>query len=218
MPRRAPQRVMRVVLNRDIIVHTAAEIVESQGAEALSMRAVGQELGVTAMAIYRHVANKDELIKAIGEYVMAGLDLPSSSGDGWRVDARNLVRGFRAIAQEYPRCLALVLQRRGIPVGMRAIEQALELCAQAGMDGVSSVRMTRALMAYTLGTQLWESGQRRALRAADHRMTRQPLDAAGFPRLAKVHDELVVESGEADFEFGLDLFLSAVEERIRSDG
>jgi AcrR family transcriptional regulator len=73
MARRAPQPVLRVVLTRELIVHAAVELVEREGARPLSMRAVGAELGVSAMAMYRHVPSKDALIGGIAEYVMGGL-------------------------------------------------------------------------------------------------------------------------------------------------
>src|SRR5215472_3947102 len=118
MARRAPQPVLRVVLTR--------ELVERAGARALSMRAVGAELGVSGMAIYRHVPSKDALIEAIAGYVMAGLDVPEEPATDWKAGARALMRAFRAIAQEYPRSLALILASRiAIPVGLRAIERAL---------------------------------------------------------------------------------------------
>src|SRR6266568_2365946 len=103
MPRHAPPRVMRVVLNRDLIVHTAVQLVERDGPDGLSMRAVGLELGVTAMAMYRHVPSKDALIEGIAEYVMATLDLPEDETGDWKSGARDLIHAFRAIAEEYPR-------------------------------------------------------------------------------------------------------------------
>jgi AcrR family transcriptional regulator len=190
MARRAPQPVLRVVLTRELIVHAAVELVERDGARALSMRAVGAELGVSAMAMYRHVPSKDALIEGIARYVMAGLDVPEGPATDWKAGARALMRAFRAIAQECPRSLALVVASRiAIPVGLRAIEQALTLCAEAGLDGPTSVHVTRAMMAYALGSQLREATQGRS-----------PDRQDGGP--------------DADFEFGLELFLSAIESMV----
>jgi AcrR family transcriptional regulator len=187
MARRAPKPVLRVVLTRELIVHAAVELVERAGARALSMRAVGAELGVSAMAMYRHVPSKDALIEGIAEYVMAGLDVSEDPTTDWKAGARALMRAFRAIAQEYPRSLALVVASRiAIPVGLRAIERALGLCAEAGLDGPTSVHVTRAMMAYALGSQLREATQGQL-----------PDRQDGGP--------------DADFEFGLELFLSAIE-------
>ncbi|WP_106400961.1 TetR/AcrR family transcriptional regulator [Actinocorallia populi] len=216
MPRPAPERVTRVVLTRELIVHTAVELVERRGPAALSMRAVGEELGVSAMAMYRHVASKDELVAGIAEYVMTTLDVPEPDVPeaDWKDGARSLMRAFRAIAQEYPRSLALALESRtGIPVALRAIERALSLCARAGLDGPTSVHVMRSLMAYTLGSQLREAGMGRLLsrQAADPAETVRSLEPARFPHVVALPDELVDHGSDADFEFGLELFLSSVE-------
>jgi AcrR family transcriptional regulator len=205
---------MRVVLTRDLIVHTAVELVERDGAKALSMRAVGAELGVSAMAMYRHVPSKDALIEGIAEYVMATLDVPEDGTGDWKSGARNLVRAFRAIAQEYPRSLALVLATKtAIPVGMRAIERVLSLCADAGLDGPTSVHVMRSLMAYTLGSQLREAGMSRLLasEAGDPAESVRALGAAKFPHVVSLPAELMEHGSDADFEFGLELFLSAID-------
>ncbi len=217
MARQAPPRVMRVVLTRELIVHTAVELVEREGPGALSMRAVGEALGVSAMAMYRHVDGKDALIEAIAEYVMAALDVPEGEdGDpgDWKDEARSLVRAFRAVAQEYPRSLALVLESgAGIPVGLRAIERGLSLCARAGLDGPVSVHVVRSLMAYVLGSQLREAGMGRMLarEAGNPVEAVRALGAGRFPHVVSLPGELVEHGSDADFEFGLELFLSAVE-------
>lgn len=211
MARRAPQPVLRVVLTRELIVHAAVELVEREGARALSMRAVGAELGVSAMAMYRHVPSKGALIEGIAEYVMTGLDVPEDPATDWKAGARALMRAFRAIAQEYPRSLALVVASRiAIPVGLRAIERALSLCADAGLDGPTSVHVTRAMMAYALGSQLREAtqGRRQDGEDDDHAATVATLSAGSVASLPAGPAE---HRPDADFEFGLELFLSAIE-------
>jgi AcrR family transcriptional regulator len=213
MARRAPQPVLRVVLTRELIVHAAVELVEREGARALSMRGVGAELGVSAMAMYRHVPSKDALIEGIAEYVMTGLDVPEEPATDWKAGARALMRAFRAIAQEYPRSLALVVASRiAIPVGLRAIERALSLCADAGLDGPTSVHVTRAMMAYALGSQLREAAQGRGQDSGDDPAATVRTPSAGrFPHVASLPAELAEHGPDADFEFGLELFLSAIE-------
>ncbi|RAY16291.1 TetR/AcrR family transcriptional regulator [Actinomadura craniellae] len=214
MPKRPPQPVMRVVLNRELIVHTAVGLIEREGAEALSMRAVAGELGVTAMAMYNHVPNKEALVRGVAEYVMGTLELPAEKPGDWRAGARDLIWAFRRTADEYPRSLALaVASKTGIPVGLRAIERALDLCAAAGLDGVTSVRVMRALMAYAFGSQLREAGLSKFLREQPGGLADglRELDATGFPHVAAVPDELAEHGSDADFEFGLELFLSAIE-------
>jgi AcrR family transcriptional regulator len=200
MPKPAPERVMRVVLNRDLIVHTAVGLVEREGAKALSMRAVGGELGVTAMAMYNHVPDKEALVRGIAEYVMSGVDLPEDRPGDWRTAARDLIRAVRRTTQEYPRCMALVVANKtGIPVGLPVIDRALSICAQAGLDRRTSVHVMRSLMAYIIGSQLREAGMNRLRR-----------ERSGEPHAA-MPGEFAEPDPDASFEFGLDLFLSSVE-------
>jgi AcrR family transcriptional regulator len=214
MPKHTPQPVMRIVLNRDLIVHTAVGLVERRGPKALSMRAVAGELGVTAMAMYKHVPNKEALVRGIAEYVMATLDLPEHTPGDWRAGARDLARAFRSTANEYPRSLALVLASRAeIPLGLRAVERALALCAEAGLDGRTSVHAVRVLMAYTLGTQLREAGMSRLLgerRPGDPDADLDDPDTAAFAHMVTLPADLADPRSDADFEFGLELFLSAI--------
>ncbi|MEU5879951.1 TetR/AcrR family transcriptional regulator [Spirillospora sp. NPDC047279] len=206
---------MRLVLNRELIVHTAVEVVEREGPGGLSMRAVGLELGVTAMAMYRHVPSKDALIEGMAEYVMAALEVSEDEPDDWKAGARELVRAFRAVAHEYPRSLALVLESgTSIPVGLRAIERGLALCDRAGVQGSAAVHVVRSLMAFTLGSQLREAGFTRVLRAQDGDPAEKvrALSPARYPHVVALPDELVDNPPDTDFEFGVELFLSSVEE------
>ncbi|ROO90549.1 TetR family transcriptional regulator [Actinocorallia herbida] len=214
MGRTVPQRIMRVVLTRELIVHTAVELVERDGPDALSMRAVGEELGVSAMAMYRHVESKEDLIQGMAEYVMATLDVPDEQEGAWRDEARELVRAFRAIAREFPRSLALVLESRTrIPVTFRAIERALSLCVRAGLDGPTAIAVMRSMMAFTLGSQLREAGLGRVLarEPGDPAAAMRALGAARFPHVVAQHEALLDPDADADFEFGLELFLAAIE-------
>ncbi|MDX6741978.1 TetR/AcrR family transcriptional regulator [Actinocorallia sp. A-T 12471] len=214
MGRSVPQRIMRVVLTRELIVHTAVELVERAGPDALSMRAVAEELGVSAMATYRHVASKEDLIEGMAEYVMATLDVPDEQEADWRDEARALIRAFREIAREFPRSLALVLESRTrIPVTLRAIERAVALCVRAGLDGPTAIAVMRSIMAFTLGAQLREAGLGRMLARdpGDPAEAVKALGEAEFPHVVAQREALLDADADADFEFGIALFLAAIE-------
>src|SRR6478735_12463370 len=77
----------RVPLTPELILQTALRIADQGGLESLSMRKLGQELGVEAMAIYYHFANKDQLLDGIVDLVWAEIDVPAA-GDEWRTAMR----------------------------------------------------------------------------------------------------------------------------------
>ena len=72
----------RAELSRELIVDRAVEMADAEGLEAVSIRRLGQEFGVTPMALYWHVQNKDELLAAMGDRIFAGLDPAGRSGPG----------------------------------------------------------------------------------------------------------------------------------------
>ncbi|MFD0901434.1 TetR/AcrR family transcriptional regulator [Actinomadura sediminis] len=210
--RDAPER--RPALTRGRIVRAAIGLIEREGADALSMRRVAAELGVAVMSLYNHVPNKGALLEGVAEHVVSGMELQDDPSAPWQERVRALVRAFRTVAHEYPRCMTIVLTRRfDTTVGLRPAERALALAEAAGFDGVTAVRIMRALMAYALGAQMREIGFGKML----HHLDTSPaenfakLDAATFPHVIALGPELARHDPEADFEFGLDLLVGALE-------
>src|SRR6187402_3882828 len=73
----------RIPLTRELVLQTALRLADQGGLESLSMRKLGQELGVEAMAVYYHFANKDEVLDGIVDLVWAEIEVPVA-GDDWR--------------------------------------------------------------------------------------------------------------------------------------
>src|SRR5919197_5639609 len=88
-------------LSRERIVDVAMALVERDGPEALSMRRLGAELGVEAMSLYHHVANRDALVRAVGERMLQPLR-DMAPVDGWRAACERFAWGLRAIAVAHP--------------------------------------------------------------------------------------------------------------------
>src|SRR5947209_8348112 len=82
---RAPES--RILLSRERILRVALDLADRNGIGALSMRKLGQELGVDAMLLYRHVANKDDLLDGMVDVVFGEFGLPPSGAD-WRTAMR----------------------------------------------------------------------------------------------------------------------------------
>ena len=77
----------RAPLSRERVLRAAVELADREGIEAMSMRRLGQELGVDAMAIYRHVRDKDDLLDGVVEIVVGEIDRPAPL-DGWKATLR----------------------------------------------------------------------------------------------------------------------------------
>ena len=81
-------------LSRDSIVDRAVAIADLEGLDAVSIRRLGQEFGVTPMALYWHVKNKDELLDAMGDELFAGVSTELEAGTSWLEQLRSLVQRY----------------------------------------------------------------------------------------------------------------------------
>src|SRR3954453_14670004 len=77
----------RAALSRDRILATALELADTEGVEALTMRRLGDELGFEAMSLYRHVANKNDLLDGMLDLVLAEWEAPDGGGE-WKAAGR----------------------------------------------------------------------------------------------------------------------------------
>lgn len=112
MTRNATPGPVRPVLTRERIVLAAVALIERESADALSMRRVAAELGVAVMSLYNHVPNKSALLEGVAEHVVSGLELHDDPSEPWQERARALVRAFRKVAHDNPRCMTIVLTHK----------------------------------------------------------------------------------------------------------
>src|ERR687895_793021 len=199
------------LLTKDRIVRAATGIIEREGADALSMRRGGAADRGAALPPPAHPPRTPER-------PLAGMSPPAGPALHWTERARCLVRAFREVANDYPRSVTLVLTRKvDAPSGMRPVEHALAVAAEAGFDGETSVRIMRALLAYAIGAQMREVG---AVKMLDYLRKDDPgggaprldfLDPAQFPHVVALQQDLLRHDPDTDFEFGLDLLLTAVD-------
>lgn len=96
----------RKALSRQTVLEAALKLGDSEGLEALSVRRLARELGVTPMALYRYVESKDDLLEGIVELAFAEFELPPESGD-WRDEMRALARSFHDLLVGHPAVTAL---------------------------------------------------------------------------------------------------------------
>ncbi|MFD5432730.1 TetR/AcrR family transcriptional regulator [Kitasatospora sp. NPDC127067] len=205
----------RKPLNRDRVLRAAVARADQSGIEALSMRSLAQELGVVPMALYKHVANKEQLLDGMVELVVGEID-PPADGPDWRSAIRERVLSARRALLRHPWALR-VIESRGTPTP--AVLDYLDSVIGTFRGGGLSVDLTHHAM-HALGSRVWgftqelfpaspgdEPGeQAAALRAM----------AARYPHIAEIamaraHDGAsVVGSGcddQFEFEFALDLLL-----------
>ena len=134
-------------LTRAAIVMRAVKIGEREGLEAVSLRRLAVEFGVTPMALYRHVRDKQDLINAMGELVMEGIDLTVGfrSSMSWTDRVRRALLNFRDQMEERPLALQLQIAYAGdnISAFWRPIEDVLGILLSAGFQPHEAAKLIR---------------------------------------------------------------------------
>jgi AcrR family transcriptional regulator len=152
--RRAP----RVPLSRERVLRAAIELADDGGIEALSMRRLGQELGVEAMSLYNHVANKDDLLDGITNVVLSEIELPSDA-EGWRTAVRRSAISAHDLLRRHRWASSLALSpARNIPVRVRNMEWLLRTFREAGFSADLTYHAYHAVDSHIWGFTLWELG------------------------------------------------------------
>ncbi|MGW9041959.1 TetR/AcrR family transcriptional regulator C-terminal domain-containing protein [Streptomyces lydicus] len=156
-PEQTPERAPREPdggggLNRDRIVGAALKVADAEGLRGLSMRRVAAEFGMSSMALYRHVANKDELVLLMADAAFADVTLPDPAPDGWRERMEAGARLQWELYQRHPwlaQYLSLT-RPQPMPRAMALIEWTM--ARVEGMDPVTLIHMALTLLGFVLST------------------------------------------------------------------
>lgn len=142
----------REPLEPERIYRTALELIEQGGIEQLSMRKLAGALGVDAMSIYHHVANKDALLTGVYQRVLAELELPPVVGLSWQDCLRQLAVRFYALARRYPRVMPhLIGSPVGAPRTLEIYQFVRDTVARTGLPPHDQARATAAIYTYAFG-------------------------------------------------------------------
>src|SRR5215207_3964399 len=109
-PRTARARAPRTPLSRQRVLHAAAALADESGLEALSMRKLGEAVGVEAMSLYTHIANKDDLLDGMIDTVFSEIELPSGEDD-WRTAMRQRAISVRRVLSRHRWAIGLMESR-----------------------------------------------------------------------------------------------------------
>lgn len=207
----------RAPLTRDRVLQAAMDLADEGGIEAVTMRRLGQALGVEAMSLYYHAANKDDILAGIVDLVVREIELPAADGD-WKAAIRASAISAHQVLRRHPwACNLLMSGPRVLPARLRHIDALLGRLADAGLPDEVTDLAYHALDSHILGFTLWEAGYTSAFkRLPAYFMTTMVRDLSlqGYPHLVEhVAYHLRPPSGDRKgaFEFGLDLILDGLE-------
>ena len=179
------------------------------------MRRLGGKLGVEAMALYKHVANKDEILDGIAELVVGEIEIPAP-GSEWRTAMRQRAISARRVLKRHPWAIGLMESRGSSgPTTLRYVDAVLGTLRDGGFSVEMATHAFWLLDSYVYGHVIQEIslpiGTSEQTAPAE-RMLDQP-DIGDYPHLAEVAAEAMASgySIDREFEFGLDLVLDALE-------
>src|SRR4051794_33395842 len=192
-------------LSREGILAAALELADREGLGALSMRRLGQALGVEAMSLYNHVANKVEVLDGLVELVLAEVELPSP-GREWDAELRRATISMHDALRRHPWSCALVMAPArwagALQARARYIEALLATLREGGFTPELAYHAYHSLDAHAVGFTMWELGHA-VPDDVDVADIREEIARGAFPYLlehAREHDA----EHQTPFEFGLD--------------
>ena len=146
-------------LSRARIIAAALAIVDADGAEQLTMRRLGQRLGVDPMAVYHHLPDKAAVLDGIVEHLWEGVYLPTAvPGEDWREVMVGVFTAFRGRLLQHPRAVPIIGTRPSItPALLNLIEACLRRLEAAGLSGSDAMQLIDCLSAFTIGKVLAEA-------------------------------------------------------------
>jgi AcrR family transcriptional regulator len=188
------------------------------------MRKLGQRLGVEAMSLYNHVANKDDLLDGLIEAVLGEIEVPVS-GDDWKDGMRRRAVSAREVFRRHPWAMGILESRpqNQSPQRLGYYDAVLGVLRAAGFDSRLAMRAFSLVDAYIYGFILQEHGL-----AFGDDDSLQEVGADLMQQMAEAYPHLTAVTAEAlaggydfadEFGFGLEVILGALESlRDHSDG
>jgi AcrR family transcriptional regulator len=222
VPARTDQRARRrAPLSRERVLRAALALADKGGIESLTMRNLGQRLGVEAMSLYNHVANKDDILDGLVDVAFSEIDLPQVGSD-WKEAMRRRAISAGEMLIRHPWAVGLMESRSAAgPANLRHHDAVIGSLRHAGFSIEMAAHAYSVMDSYIYGFALQQlnlpPGARELAPEVAQAFLRQ-FQASEYPNLAEMVVEHAMKPGYEyadEFEFGLDLVLDGLE-RLRT--
>jgi AcrR family transcriptional regulator len=212
-----PPDERRVPLSREKVLRAAMAVADAGGLETLTMRTLGDELGVGPMALYRHARNRDDIVDGIVDLVFSEIELPASGAD-WKAAMRDRAISVHDALMRHRWAVGLMESRRNPgPANLRHHDAVIGSLREAGFDMAMAAHSYSLLDSYIYGFALtkmnlpFESSEE----VADVAQTMlEPFPLNAYPNLAAFITEHAMKPGYDygdEFEYGLEVILDGLE-------
>jgi TetR/AcrR family tetracycline transcriptional repressor len=218
---RGARKPRRPLLTRGAVVEAAARVLQREGYGGLTMRAIADDLGVQAPALYWYVANKEMLETLLYDHLMSGFVVELTGGD-WRANVRQAARQLRQYMRSKRDIIRIVPQEFSLgPNSMAQLEGSLTILLAGGLSARDAAYAFNMLFNYVAN---WVDGEGRANAAdldpphvAGELEMRSDADAALYPNVAALAGHLAAFDADGRFEFGLECMIAGLERRVSTD-
>ena len=216
MAKTKPAVRARIPLSRDRVLQTAVAFADEQGVASLSMRKLGEVLGVEAMSLYNHVANKDDLLNGMVDLVFSEIGLPPGGAD-WKTAMRERAVSARQVLSRHRWAIGLMESRTSPgPATLRHHDAVIGSLRAADFSVEMAAHAFSVLDSYIYGFALQEASlpfatKEETVELAEAIMKQMPPDE--YPHLIELTVEHVLRPGydhSNEYEFGLDLILDGL--------
>jgi AcrR family transcriptional regulator len=202
------------------VLRAAIALADKGGIESLSMRKLGKELGVEAMSLYHHVANKDDLLDGIVDVVISEIEVPSQGTDWKEAIRRTAISSHDVFVRHRWACSLLMRRARVSHDRMQWMEAVLRTFREAGFSADMTHHAYHALDSHITGFTLWQVSmpfetKEELVDLAEGFLQEIPADE--YPYVIEHAEQHIAPSspdGKSEFEFGLDLIIDGLE-RLR---
>ena len=211
-------------LSKEKVIDAALDLADEAGVTSLTMRKLADKLGVEAMSIYYHVANKNEILDAILDAIFSEIELPSPDDTDWKSAMRNRAMSAREVVLKHKWDVALMESRPNPgPATMHHHNAVLGALRTNGFSLPLAAHAFSVIDSYVYGFVMQEEAlpfetEEELKAVADGIMAQFPID--DFPHLGEMIVDHALKAGysyKKEFEFGLDLILNGLEKASQNE-
>ncbi len=208
----------RTRLSKRAVVDRALKLADADGLEALTIRKLAQDLGVTPMALYWHFRSKDDLLEGMAEQVWSEIEVRVDPSVPWWAQLQAGLESLLRVLRAHPAAPQLVLEHeKQNEAALRATEAALEILRGAGFDPQHASEIARSTLWTGITLVMSEAGYHPELsedERAEHQrrteITFAMLPVAGYPRLVECAAPMSSCDPDLHYRLGVELFIAGV--------
>jgi TetR/AcrR family tetracycline transcriptional repressor len=205
-------------LSKRTVTDRALKLADADGLDALTIRKLAQDLGVTPMALYWHFRSKEDLLEGVAEQLWGELDLDVDPDASWWAQLQGLLESLVSVLRAHPAAAQLFLEHeKRNEAALRATEITLEILRKAGFGPKHASTLARSGLWTGITLVMSEPGYSPVLSAED-RAEKQRRDqvqlamlpVARYPRLVECAEPMSVDDPEFHYRLGIDVFIDGV--------